>query len=264
MIFLKTEDEIKLLKASNQLVGKTLAELASHIAPGVTTSQLDKVAETFIRDNGAEPTFKGFPNLKGEPYPASICTSINEVVVHGIPNNQALREGDIISIDCGVKMNGFCGDSAYTFAVGEINSEKQQLLDITKKALYEGIGVSRVGNRVGDIGYAIQTLCEINSYGVVREFTGHGIGKSMHEDPYVPNFGSKGSREQLISGLCIAIEPMITLGNRHIKMLNDGWTVVTKDNKPAAHFEHTIVITQSGPQILSSFEELEQVIGVKA
>lgn len=264
MIFLKTEDEIKLLRESNQLVGKTLAELARHIAPGVTTLQLDQVAESFIRDNGAEPTFKGFPNQKGKSYPASICTSVNEVVVHGIPNNQALREGDIISIDCGVKMNGFCGDSAYTFAVGEIDSEIQQLLDITKRAMYNGIEAARVGNRIGDIGYHVQSLCELNGYGVVREFTGHGIGQSMHEDPYVPNFGNKGTREQLVVGLCIAIEPMITLGDRHIKMLADDWTVVTKDSKPAAHFEHTIAITQTGPKILSSFEELEKVIRVKA
>lgn len=264
MIFLKTEDEIKLLRESNQLVGKTLAELARHIAPGVTTLQLDQVAESFIRDNGAEPTFKGFPNQKGKSFPASICTSINEVVVHGIPNNQALRDGDIISIDCGVRMNGFCGDSAYTFAVGEIDSEKQHLLDVTKKAMYNGVDISRVGNRIGDIGYEIQSFCELNGYGVVREFTGHGIGKSMHENPYVPNFGNKGTCEQLVVGLCIAIEPMITLGDRHIKVLADDWTVVTKDGKPAAHFEHTIAITQTGPQILSSFEELEEVIRVKA
>lgn len=264
MIFLKTEDEIKLLRESNQLVGRTLAELARHIAPGVTTLYLDQVAESFIRDNGAEPTFKGFPNHKGNPFPASICTSINEVVVHGIPNCQALREGDILSIDCGVKMNGFCGDSAYTFAVGQICSEKQQLLTITKDALYNGIEVARVGNRIGDIGHVVQTLCESNGYGVVREFTGHGIGQSMHEDPFVPNFGYRGTREQLLVGLCIAIEPMITLGNRNIKMLADDWSVITKDSKPAAHFEHTIAITQNGPIILSSFEELENVLREKA
>lgn len=264
MIFLKTEDEIELLRESNQLVGKTLAELARYISPGVTTIQLDQIAESFIRDHGAEPTFKGFPNQNGKPFPASICTSINEVVVHGIPDNQTLIEGDIVSIDCGVKLNGFCGDSAYTFAVGQISSEKQQLLDITKEALYNGINAARVGNRIGDIGHAVQSLCEENGYGVLREFTGHGIGKEMHEDPFVPNFGKKGTREQLLVGLCIAIEPMVTLGNRNIKLLADDWTVATKDGKPAAHFEHTIAITHSGPTILSSFEELEKIIREKA
>ena len=193
MIFLKTEDEIELLRASNLLVGKTLAEIAKVIKPGVTTKELDRVAEEFIRDNGAVPTFKGFPNQYGDPFPASICTSVNEQVVHGIPSdNVVLKEGDVVSVDCGTYMNGFCGDSAYTFCVGEVDEEVRKLLKVTKEALYIGIQNAVQGKRLGDIGYAIQQHCESNSYGVVREFVGHGIGKDMHEDPQVPNYGKRG------------------------------------------------------------------------
>lgn len=265
MIYLKTDDEIELLRKSNLLVGQTLAEIAKVIKPGVTTLDLDKVAEQFIRDNGAVPTFKGFPNQNGEPFPASICTSVNGEVVHGIPSDKVvLREGDIVSVDCGTYMNGFCGDSAYTFCVGEVDEEIRKLLKTTKEALYLGIENAVHGKRLGDIGYAIQQYCESNSYGVVREFVGHGIGKEMHEDPQVPNYGKRGSGTMLKKGLCIAIEPMITLGSRQILMEQDGWTVRTRDRKCAAHFEHTIAVGTGAADILSSFQFIEEVLGEKA
>ncbi len=243
MIFLKTEDEIELLRASNLLVGKTLAEIAKVIKPGVTTKELDRVAEEFIRDNGAVPTFKGFPNQYGDPFPASICTSVNEQVVHGIPSdNVVLKEGDVVSVDCGTYMNGFCGDSAYTFCVGEVDEEVRKLLKVTKEALYIGIQNAVQGKRLGDIGYAIQQHCESNSYGVVREFVGHGIGKDMHEDPQVPNYGKRGYGTMLKKGLCIAIEPMITLGNRQIVMERDGWTVRTNMAKQSAIEQDGVIV----------------------
>ena len=264
MIFLKTEDEIELLRESNLLVGKTLGELAKIIKPGVTTKELDKVAEEFIRDNGAIPTFKGFPNPYGGPFPASICTSVNEQVVHGIPGDVVLRDGDIISVDCGTYLNGFCGDSAYTFCVGEVDDDVRKLLHVTKEALYIGIQNAVHGKRLGDIGYSIQQHCECNSYGVVREFVGHGIGKEMHEEPKVPNYGQRGSGTMLKSGLCIAIEPMITLGKRQVVLESDGWTVRTKDRKAAAHFEHTVAVRNGEADILSSFQFIEEVLGNQA
>lgn len=261
-IFLKTEDEIDLMRKANQLVGSTLAELGKHIKPGVSTLQLDQVAEEFIRDHGAIPTFKNFPNPYGEPFPASICTSINDVVVHGIPSNKdVLHEGDIISIDCGALLDGFNGDSCYTFGVGEISAEVKHLLQVTKRSLYLGIEQAIAGNHVGDIGYAIQTHCQSFGYGVVRELTGHGIGKSMHEDPSIPNYGSRGNGVMLKSGMCIAIEPMITMGDRKIGMLPDKWSIVTRDHLPAAHFEHTIVVRKGKAEILSSFVEVEHLEG---
>lgn len=265
MIFLKTEDEIELLRASNLLVAKTLAEVAKLVKPGVTTAALDRVAEEFIRDHGAIPTFKGFPNQYGDPFPASLCTSVNEQVVHGIPSDDVvLKDGDIVSVDCGTFMNGFCGDSAYTFCVGEVSDGVRQLLRTTKEALYIGIQNAVQGKRLGDIGNAIQEHCESRSYGVVREFVGHGIGKEMHEDPQVPNYGKRGYGTLLKKGLCIAIEPMITQGNRQIAMENDGWTVRTRDRKYAAHFEHTIAVNTGKADILSSFEFIEEVLGDKA
>ena len=264
MIFLKTDDEIELLRQSNLLVGRTLAEVAKLIKPGVATKELDKVAEEFIRDNGAVPTFKGFPNQYGDPFPSTLCTSVNDQVVHGIPNDIPLKEGDIVSVDCGTYMNGFCGDSAYTFCVGEVDPEVLKLLKTTKEALYLGIENAIHGKRLGDIGFAVQQHCEANSYGVVREFVGHGIGKDMHEDPQVPNYGKRGYGTQLKKGMCIAIEPMITLGSRQIVMERDGWTVRTRDRKCAAHFEHTVAIGVGKADILSSFEYVEQVLGDKA
>lgn len=259
-IFLKTEEEIELMRAANQLVGSTLGELAKHIKPGVTTLQLDKIADTFIRDHGATPTFLGFPNPYGSPFPASICTSVNECVVHGVPTDTELKEGDIISIDCGTLLNGFNGDSAYTFPVGEISEDVRQLLRTTKESLYKGIEQAVHGAHVGDIGQTVQDYCEAQGYGIVRELTGHGIGKKMHEDPQVPNYGRRGNGPKLKEGMCIAIEPMITQGNRQIWLLQDKWSIVTRDKKPAAHYEHTIAIRKGKAEILSTFEEIEKII----
>ena len=259
-IFLKTEDEIELMRRANQLVGKTLGELAKHIKPGVTTLQLDKIADEFIRDHGAIPTFKDFPNPYGAPFPASICTSVNDAVVHGVPNNETvLKDGDIISIDCGTLLDGFNGDSAYTFCVGEVSEDAKKLLRITREALYLGIENAVAGRHLGDISSAVQDHCEKEGYGVVRELTGHGIGREMHEDPQVPNYGRRGNGVLLKAGMCIAIEPMITMGDRSIYMMPDRWTVRTRDGKPAAHFEHTIAIRQGKAEILSSFDEIENI-----
>lgn len=261
-IFLKTEDEIELMREANQLVGKTLGELARHIKPGITTLQLDQIADAFIRDHGAVPTFKGFPNPYGGPFPASICTSVNDVVVHGVPNAQTvLQEGDIISIDCGTLLNGFCGDSCYTFCVGEVSEEKKQLLRTTKEALYKGIENAVAGRHLGDIGSAVQEHCEAQGYGIVRELTGHGIGHEMHEDPQVPNYGRRGNGVMLKASMCIAIEPMVTMGKRDICLDQDRWTIRTRDGKPAAHFEHTVVVGKGKAEILSSFEEIYQIEG---
>lgn len=259
MIYLKTEEEIELLRQANLLVGKTLAEIARIIKPGVTTRQIDELAETYIRDNGAVPTFKGFPSNNGVPFPASVCTSVNEQVVHGIPTDQPLKDGDIVSVDCGTLLNGYNGDSCYTFCVGEVSEEVKQLLKTTKESLYLGIKAAVAGRRLGDIGYAVQHHCESHSYGVVRELCGHGIGREMHEDPMVPNYGRRGNGPMIKNGLCIAIEPMITMGSREIGILSDGWTIVTRDGKPAAHFEHTIAVHNGKADILSSFEEIEQI-----
>lgn len=260
MIFLKTEDEIELMRAANQLVAKTLAEVGKAVKPGVSTAQLDRLAEEFIRDHGAIPTFKGFPNPNGGPFPGSICTSVNDVVVHGVPSEDCiLQDGDIISVDCGALLNGFNGDSCYTFQVGAVSPEVKALLQTTKEALYKGIEAATAGHRIGDISYAVQTHCEAAGYGVVREFVGHGIGREMHEDPQVPNYGRRGQGKQIKNGLCIAIEPMITLGTHEVYMDSDRWTIHTRDHKPAAHFEHTIAIHHGKADILSSFEEIESM-----
>ena len=261
-IFLKTEDEIELMRQANQLVGRTLGELAKHIKPGVTTLQLDKIADEFIRDNGAIPTFKGFPNPYGGPFPASICTSVNEIVVHGVPNAETvLKDGDIISIDCGTLLNGYNGDSCYTFCVGEVSSEVKELLRVTKESLYKGIEQAVAGHHLGDISSAVQAHCEAHGYGIVRELTGHGIGREMHEDPPVPNYGRRGNGVMLKAGMCIAIEPMITMGSREIGMLPDRWSITTRDGKPAAHFEHTLAVRKGQAEILSSFDEVERIEG---
>lgn len=259
MIFLKTEDEIELMREANLLVGRTLAEVGKAIKPGVTTKELDKIADEFIRDHGAVPTFKGFPNPYGPEFPASICTSVNEQVVHGVPSDEPLKDGDIVSIDCGTLLNGYNGDSCYTFMVGEIKEEVRELLRVTKESLYKAIEVACTGKRIGDIGYTVQQHCESHGYGVVREFVGHGIGKEMHEDPAVPNFGKRGNGKQIQNGLCIAIEPMITMGTPKVYLMPDKWTIITQDRKPAAHFEHTIAIHHGKADILSSFEEIEKL-----
>lgn len=248
------------MREANQLVGKTLGELAKHIAPGVSTLQLDKIAEEFIRDHGAEPAFLGYGG-----FPNSICASHNEQVVHGIPSSKTvLQEGDVLSVDCGTILNGFVGDSAYTFCVGEVAPEVLSLLKATKASLYLGIEKAVEGARIGDIGYAIQAYCESKGYSVVRELVGHGIGKKMHEEPEVPNYGRRGYGPLLRNGMCICIEPMINMGSRNVVFEKDGWTVRTKDKKYSAHFEHCIAIRPEGPQILSSFEFLEKVLGDKA
>ena len=248
------------MRRANQLVGKTLGELAKHIKPGVTTLQLDKIADEFIRDHGAVPTFKNFPNPYGAPFPASICTSVNDAVVHGVPSDEdVLKDGDIVSIDCGTLLGGFNGDSAYTFCVGEVSDEVKKLLKTTREALYLGIENAVAGRHVGDISCAVQDHCEKEGYGVVRELTGHGIGREMHEDPQVPNYGRRGNGILLKAGMCIAIEPMITMGNISIYMMPDRWTIRTRDGKPAAHFEHTIAIRQGKAEILSTFEEIENI-----
>lgn len=255
MIYLKTDEEVELIRESNQLVGKTLAEIAKHVKPGVTTKKLDEIAEECIRSNGALPSFLGYRG-----FPSSICTSVNDQVVHGIPDDRPLKDGDVVSVDCGVCKDGFHGDSCYTFCVGEVQLEVKRLLEITKEALYKGIDVIRAGARLGDVGSTIQKHCEGNGFSVVREFVGHGIGRSLHEMPEVPNYGRKGSGPLLKDGMTIAIEPMVCMGKKNVYMKDDGWTVVTSDGKVAAHFEHTVVVRKGGVEILSSFDFIEQVL----
>jgi methionyl aminopeptidase len=260
MIFYKTGEEIERIRKSSLLVGKTLAEVAKIIEPGVTTLELDKVAEEFIRDNNAVPGFLGYGG-----FPNSLCTSVNSAVVHGIPNNEPLKNGDIVSVDCGVLMDDFYGDSAYTFMVGEVSDEVQNLLKITQECLTLAIDQTKSGNRIGDIGFAVQNHAEKNGFGVVRELVGHGLGRSLHEKPEVPNYGKKGRGHKMKPGLVLAIEPMINLGKKEVKQLKDGWTIETKDRLPSAHFEHDVVVTLDGsPEVLSSFEEIEKVLNNKS
>ncbi|MFL2573337.1 MAG: type I methionyl aminopeptidase [Flavobacteriales bacterium] len=255
MIYYKSEEEVELVRKSSLLVAKTHAEIAKLIKPGISSLELDQIAEEFIRDNGGEPAFKGYNG-----FPCTLCASPNEVVVHGIPNNEPINDGTILSIDCGVFMNGFYGDSAYTYEVGEVKKEIQMLLKVTKESLYKGIENAVSGKRIGDIGYAIQEHAENNDYGVVREMIGHGIGKNLHESPEVPNYGRRGSGIKLKKGLVIAIEPMINMGTRDIMQHSDGWTITTLDKKPSAHFEHTVVVREGEAEILSSFKEIEKII----
>lgn len=258
MIYLKTPEEIALLRASNQLVGKTLAEVAKHIRVGVTTLELDKIAEDFIRSNGALPGFLGYGG-----FPNTLCVSVNDQVVHGIPSNYALKEGDIVSVDCGVLQNGYYGDSAYTFCVGKVDEKVKKLLKITKESLSLGIDSAQHGNRIGDIGYAIQKHCQAAGFSVVRKLVGHGVGKNLHEDPEVPNFGKRGQGVLLKEGMVIAIEPMINMGNRDVVQEKDGWTIRTIDRKPSAHFEHTIAVRKGKAEILSTFDYIEEVLNSK-
>ena len=253
MIHYRSEDEIDLIRESSLLVAKTHAEISALIKPGVTTLQLDKIAEEFIRDNGGVPAFKGYSG-----FPNTLCASLNEQVVHGIPNNNPLNEGDIISMDCGVVMNGYFGDSAYTYEVGVVSEEVKNLLIRTKESLYKGIEQAVSGNRVGDIGFAIQKHVEQFGYGVVREMVGHGVGENLHEEPQIPNYGKRGRGIMLKEGMVIAIEPMINLGTRRIKQLSDGWTIITVDKKYSAHFEHTVVVRKGKAEVLSSFVEIEK------
>lgn len=254
MIIYKTTDEIELIRKSSLLVSDTLAHLASIIKPGMTTLQLDAIAEEFIRDNGAIPTFKGYNGFTG-----TLCTSVNDVVVHGIPSGQIIKDGDVVSLDCGVYMNGFHGDSAYSFLLGEVSEEVVKLAEVTKQSLYKGIEAAEVGNRIGDIGYAVQDFAErVNGYGIVRELVGHGIGRDLHEQPDVPNFGARGKGIKLQEGLVIAIEPMVNMGTARVVQENDGWTIRTKDKKVSMHFEHTIAVKKGKADLLSSFDPIEQ------
>lgn len=254
MIHFRTDNEIELLRQAALLVGKTLGEVGKHVRPGVRTIELDRLAEEFIRDNGATPAFKGYGG-----FPGSLCISVNEQVVHGIPGDYELRDGDVVSIDCGTVLNGYVGDSAYTFCCGEVAEETKLLLQRTKESLYKGIEAAVAGNRVGDIGYAVQSYTESFGYGVVRELVGHGVGRKMHEDPQVPNYGKRGTGPKLFEGMVLAIEPMITLGKKEIVQERDGWTITTRDRKPAAHFEHDIAVRKGKAEILSSFEWAEAV-----
>ena len=255
MIYIKTREEIEIMRESALLVSRTLGIIAREVKPGVEPKYLDKLAEEFIRDNGGVPAFKGYRG-----FPATLCISVNEAVVHGIPGNRALREGDIISVDCGVKKNGFYGDHAYSFPVGEIKPELKKLLQVTKECLYKGIEQAVSGNRIGDISFAVQQHAEKNGYGVVRELVGHGLGKSLHEDPEVPNYGKRGDGPKLKDGMVLAIEPMINLGTKNVKQLEDGWTIITADGKPSAHFEHDIAIVNGKADILSSFAYAEDAM----
>ncbi|MCC6253251.1 MAG: type I methionyl aminopeptidase [Bacteroidia bacterium] len=255
MLYYKTKEEIELIRISSLLVGKTLAQVAKHIKPGVKTIELDKIAEQFILDHDAKPAFKGYGG-----FPNSLCISVNSEVVHGIPGNYVLKDGDIVSVDCGVVKNQFYGDSAYTFAVGEITTEAKKLLEVTKQSLYKGIENAIAGKRIGDIGAAVQNHAEAAGFSVVRELVGHGVGKSLHESPEVPNYGTRGKGILLQSGIVIAIEPMINMGKKEVIRGKDGWTIKTTDGKLSAHFEHTVLVDKGKADILSSFEEIEKVI----
>jgi len=255
MIKLKSKEEIELMRESARLVSKTLGMLAPEIRPGVTTLYLDNLAETFIRDHQAIPGFLGLYD-----FPNSLCISVNEQVVHGIPNKKPLLEGDIISVDCGVLKNGYYGDHAYTFAVGEISDDVKRLLEITKESLYLGIEQMIAGKRVGDISFAVQRYTERHGYGVVRELVGHGLGTEMHESPEVPNYGKRGRGPVIKNGLVLAIEPMINMGTRKVKQLSDGWTIITADGLPSAHFEHNVAVVDGKPDILSTFDYIEEAL----
>lgn len=256
MIFIKTAEEVELMRQSNLLVSRTLAEVATHVAPGVTTEKLDQVAEAFIRDNGAVPGFLGF-----QGYPKTLCTSVNSEVVHGIPSDKVvLKEGDIVSVDCGVVMNGFYGDTAYSFQVGEVSNEIRSLLATTLESLKKGAEQAVEGNRIGDIAHAVQQHAESNGYSVVREMVGHGLGRQMHEPPEVPNYGRRGTGPKLKKGLVICIEPMINLGRRQIQQEPDGWTIRTADNLPSAHFEWAVAVDKGKADVLSTFSFIEEVL----
>lgn len=259
MIIQKTQEEIELMRESALVVSRTLGMLAGEVKPGVTTLYLDKLAEDYIRSQDAIPGFLGLYD-----FPNTLCMSPNEQVVHGIPNNKPLLEGDIISIDCGAIKNGFYGDHAYTFEVGEVAPEVKKLLEVTKQSLYEGIKELKIGNRVGDVGYAIQKYTEDHGYGVVRELVGHGLGKVMHEAPEMPNYGKRGRGKKFIEGMVVAIEPMINLGTKNIKQHNDGWTITTRDNKPSAHFEHDVAIVDGKPELLSTFAYIYLALGIES
>jgi methionyl aminopeptidase len=256
MIYLKTSEEIELMQQANTLVSRTLGEVAKWVAPGVTTHRLDTIAREFILDYGGRPACLGYGG-----FPGTLCIEVNEVVVHGFPSNYTLREGDIIGTDCVVEYNGFHGDTCYTFPVGEIDPKVMALCKTTKESLYKGIEACVEGKRIGDIANAIQTYCEARGYTIVREMCGHGIGKKMHESPEVPNYGRRGIGPVIKNGMCLAIEPMVNMGSRNVKIASDGWTCSTKDGKPSAHYEHTIAMVNGKPQILTTFDYIQEVLG---
>ncbi len=255
---LKSDEEIEILRENNLLVSQTLAEVARHIRPGVTTRELDRIAEEFILDHGAIPGFKGYGG-----FPATLCTSVNDQVVHGIPSEYELKEGDIISVDCGVIRNGFYGDSAYTFAVGEVDPEKEELMRVTRECLEKGVEQAVAGNRVGDIGHAVQQHAESHGFSVVRELVGHGLGKKLHEPPEVPNFGKRGRGPKLREGMVICIEPMINMGVKEVYQDRDGWTIHTADRKPSAHYEYAVAVRKNKADILTTFAYIEEVLKSK-
>ncbi|MBD1261807.1 type I methionyl aminopeptidase [Maribacter polysiphoniae] len=259
MIKIKTPEEIELMRESALIVSKTLGMLASEIKPGVNALFLDKLAEEFIREQGAEPGFLGMYD-----FPNTLNMSPNAQVVHGIPTSEPLKDGDIISVDCGSFKNGYYGDHAYTFEVGEVAPETKKLLQVTKESLYVGIREFKVGNRVGDVGYAVQNYCENHGYGVVRELVGHGLGKKLHEDPEMPNYGRRGRGKKFMEGLVVAIEPMINMGTKNIKQLKDGWTILTADGQPSAHFEHNVAIVNGKPELLSTFQYIYKALGIES
>lgn len=259
MIYLKTSEEIALMREACNLVSRTLGEVAKWVTPGVTTLKLDTIAREFIQDNGGKPACLGYGG-----FPGTLCVEVNEVVVHGFPSNYALREGDIVGLDCVVELNGYNGDQCYTFPVGEVSPEVMALLKTTKESLYKGIAACKEGNRIGDIANAVQTYCERRGYSIVREMCGHGIGRSMHEDPEVPNYGRKGMGALIKNGMCIAIEPMVNMGKRNIVIGKDGWTCRTRDGQPSAHYEHTVAIMGGETEILTTFDYVDQVLGNNA
>jgi len=255
MLYFKTDEEVGLLRESNLLVSRTLAEMASIIKPGITTLYLDKIAESFIRDNGATPAFKGYGG-----FPNTLCTSVNDEVVHGIPSSYILKEGDIISVDCGVILNGWYGDSAFTFPVGEISEEIRRLLDFTRASLEEGVKEAVAGNRIGDISSAVQNKAESGGYSVVRDLVGHGLGKKLHEQPEVDNWGKKGTGPKMEKGLVICIEPMINAGKKETIQMKDGWTIKTADGRPSAHFEYAVAVDKGKADVLTTFEFIDKVL----
>jgi methionyl aminopeptidase len=255
MLFIKTNEEVELLRESNLLVSRTLAEVAALIKPGITTLELDRIAEIFIRDNGAQPAFKGYAG-----FPNTLCTSVNDEVVHGIPSGYVLKDGDIISIDCGVVMNGYYGDSAYTFEVGEVDPAIRRLLEFTRISLDEGVKEAVAGNRVGDISFAVQEKAESGGYSVVRELVGHGLGTRLHESPEVPNYGKRGTGAKMAKGLVICIEPMINMGVKETIQMRDGWTIKTADGKPSAHFEYAVAVDKGKADVLTTFKYIEEVL----
>jgi methionyl aminopeptidase len=255
MLYIKTSEEIELLRQSNQLVSKTLGYLASCIKPGITTLNLDRLAEEYIRDNGAAPAFKGYNG-----FPGTLCTSVNDEVVHGIPSDYELKSGDIISVDCGVLMNGFYGDSAFTFEVGEVSPEVKRLLHFTRESLEAGVMEAVSGNRVGDVSFAVQEKAESGGYSVVRELVGHGLGKKLHESPEVPNYGRRGTGTKMAKGLVICIEPMINMGIKDTVQMRDGWTIKTADGKPSAHFEYAVAVDKDKADVLTTFKYIDEVL----